>query len=69
MFSSDAEFQWRARAVFPAKSVVWSPATDPQFPMLFRKVVRYMCRIQVAPGHGDLVRLPLDVVQHIATWL
>ena len=60
---------WILRCNSPSSNIVWSPETDKMWPFLFRLNIRYLTKIKVAQGSGELIALPLDVVRMIAVHL
>ena len=69
-YSSDLElFQWKLRSRSPNTAMVWSPETDKNWPFLLRKIIRYLTKIQVPQGSGQVVSFPHPLVVQVASFL
>ena len=61
---------WVLRCESPSPLVQWSPETDHLWPIVFRKVVRYVRRLRLPAASGHAMEyLPVEVVVHIGTFL
>jgi hypothetical protein len=63
---SEGEMQWMLRAASPAPNVVWSPETDADWPMFFRRTVRLLRFVAVSHPCGVM---PVEVVANVAQFL
>ena len=62
--------QWQLRCATPAANITWTPENDHMWPMVMRKIVRYLHRIQIPSACADHASfLPHDVVCVIAEYL
>ena len=60
---------WILRCNSPNSNIVWSPETDKMWPFLFRLNIRYLTKIKVAQGSGELIAIPLEVVAVMASYV
>ena len=65
----NGEVHWRLRAAWPQRDVVWSPERFAEWPLYFRRCVRYLRKVAVHDGTGTVRPLPYDIVNEIATFL
>ena len=65
----EGEVHWRLRAAWPQHDVVWSPERFAEWPLYFRRCVRYLRKVAVRDGTGTVRPLPYDIVNEIATYL
>jgi hypothetical protein len=63
---SEGEMQWMLRAASPAPNVVWSPETDADWPMFFRRTVRLLRFVAVSHPCGVM---PVEVVANVVEFL
>mmetsp|Transcript_48195 Transcript_48195/g.148713 ORF Transcript_48195/g.148713 Transcript_48195/m.148713 type:complete len:524 (-) Transcript_48195:122-1693(-) len=62
--------QWVLRAASPSPLVRWTPETDRFWPLLFRKMIRYLRRVRLGPAYeAQGRRLPLEVVERVGEFL
>ena len=65
---SFTDAHWVLRCISPS-NILWSPETDKMWPMTFRKIIRYLARIEVSQGSGQIVSLPQEIAFLIGTYL